>query len=659
MANRLVKQGRTTYVAAIPPVPAVPAYCVVQPAQAPQHTAGMRESGFRSAYGAGSALSGSAVGDGFNYGYYGLPTRPTGQIDPITGLPGVELAPGVTIPAGQSGVQAGTPVQTQTPPEFQVQYQGGQVCFPAVPGSPGQPGQVVNEDIRGWNGGARSIDSFAGDGYVRFRVAPRPVGVVAGFSNVDNSAAFNEATHAFYAHGTTLQVVERGQVVATLPMSPADNPLLTIVRRGGMVAYYAGDSWAFISPSGSGGTVFLDAALYSSGDAVDSPMIGPLSELSDLVAFGAGAATLPAAQGVGGENAYVTGGATLPALAGAGDATVVDYNAGAATLPATRGVGADRPYIAGAATLPAISAAGDSGFPSFVTASGSAVIPPIYGAGVGYPGDLGSGSVVLPAVFGYGADRPYAAGAGTLPSWRGYGDDGPEPGTYGVMEFIYLVDYLVSDPVIYAEIYDELGVASSATFLIVVDGTYYDGLLLTDTLSLVEILEAAINDGLVLNSGVSTTRQAMLQYAVNIATGALTTYQNFDFRGFVRLEDKRTFGWRPDGVYEIGGDTDDGARLNALLDFGATDFGTSFKKHVAAAFLGLGTDGCAYLRLTGDKKCERVYRVIQRDDICRSNPDRGITAREWHTVLEIVDATTADIDSIEWVVEVTSRRWTR
>lgn len=660
MSNRLVKRGSTTYIPGVQTVPAQPAYCVVStvPVTVQAKKPGVRvagDSSERSAFSSGGHLTSGSIGGvpvGQHGGYYGIPAVQTGTTDPATGLPTVVVS-GVVVPAPSTNTS-----QAQAAGSFTTYYEGGTVCYPAIPGVQGYPSQVVTEDILGWNGGARSIDAFSADGFVQFRLAPRPTGVVAGLATADASGAFNEATHAIYAHGAVVAVVESGTVVATSAYSPADDPLVTIVRRSGRVTYYV-DDWSYTSLVPSVGTVFLDAALYSTGDIVDTPAIGPLSELpAGLTEHGSGSPTMPAVMGQGSENAYAQGSPELPAITATGTGVQTGLNTGSPSLPAVSGYGADRPYAAGAVDLPVITAIGDGGFPVFATAVGSAVLPPLLSVGVMMTGTIGSGSPTLPALSGYGADRDYAAGVATLPAMLGYGDDGPAPGTYGVMEFAYFIDFLVTDPVFFGLVWETVELTDSATFVLIVDNSVFDSLVIDNTFTLSALIAAAINDRLIVNSSTSAARTAALQYAVNLSTGALTTYQGFDFVGFANTA-TAAFGWKADGVYRIGGDSDDGALRNALVAFGADSYDTNLKKHVPAAFLGLGTDGCAYLRMSGDGDCENVYRVIQRGDTCRANPHRGLSAREWNVTLEIVDASDAVLDNIEYAIEVTTRRWTR
>lgn len=647
MPNRLVKLGTSTYVPDVPSVPAREAYCVVRYA-----TRAKQQS-----IDAVRVASSGPVQAGTPPAPIYAPTSHDTAIYLSSTTPeyGAGLGYITTVTRGGAQTGGGSPAQVKPAPVIYETYAVGVECFPAVAGVQGQAAYTAVDNKVGWNAGARSITALTGDCYAEFVLPLTPIGIVCGFANADTSTLPGDVTHGIYAHGSDIDIMERGQVIATSPVPPDEAPLIRIVRVDSVVTYYVGD-WVMRSPTQSGGVVFLDAALYSAGDFVNDPVFAPIADLpDDLAQTGSGAVVLPAVAFIGGID-YAQGAPELAALRMSGTGAAGSF--GAVTLPAVAFIGGID-YAQGGAAFAPVTVVGDGGYPEIVVSVGSITLPPVLVSGVSLVGAVGTGGITLDPLAFLGADRPYAAGNVVLRNvFYAYGDDGPELGTYGTIERLYFYDYAYTDPTVFAVVYDGLELSDEATFVIAADSGYYDGLILADNFSLSALLQAVIRDGLALSSGSGTANAAAIQYAVNIATGALTTYQNFDFTGFAKLP-LATYGWRADGVYRIGGSTDDGVLLNALLDFGADDLGTNFKKHIPAAFLGLGTDGCAYLKMTADTGCEQVYRVIQRNDVCRANPHRGISAREWYVKLELTDASSAVLDNIEYAIEVTTRRWTR
>lgn len=660
MPNRLTKTGSVTYIPAVPPKPAGEAYCVVQygyreKKQAKPSAGGRASDGSSGGWGAVASKKPGVYVDarGTLYevkhdGSVYVATRGLEVGMQIVGTQWVRVVDG-----SKKGGGAAAPVYER--------YIVGQQCFPATEGQDGVPAYDIVNNYPGWNAGARSIASFLCDGYVQFTTCQLPVGIVAGLSNADVTTAFQEASHAIYAHGTTIDIIESGQVVATAPYSPQDQPRITIARRRGNVIYFV-DDWYFVSEKQSSGAVLLDAALYLAGDYIDSPILSADPMPVDFVEHGSGSVTLPAWQAMGEGDAPQAVGNVVWGAFTADNAAPVCWPPGPAhgvarLLPIV-GVGG-RATTYGTSAFPAFRAEGYVGAPQFSVAYGFGIVSPIQAWGLSLVGAKGDADVTLQGLRGLGADKPYAGGeCEVFRDWRAYGYDQPVKGRYETYEFVWAIDFAVVDPTLWAEIYDGIELSSTASIMLSIDNAYVDALLLQPTLSVASLLNAMIVDQLVLTSTAPAAANAALQYAVNVATGALSVYQGFDFSGFARADDQ-AYGWRADGVYRLIGDTDDGALRNALVDFGTDGLDTNHKKFIPGVFLGLGTDGCAYLRMTADDGCEQVYRVIQRDDVCRANPHRGISAREWRVKLELVDATSAMLDNIEYVIEVASRRWTR
>lgn len=64
-------------------------------------------------------------------------------------------------------------------------------------------------------------------------------------------------------------------------------------------------------------------------------------------------------------------------------------------------------------------------------------------------------------------------------------------------------------------------------------------------------------------------------WSVNLETGAATQYSNFDFSSFAG-----GYGTKAGGVYLLGGINDDGADIDATMDFGKLDAGVPVKKRI-------------------------------------------------------------------------------
>jgi len=153
--------------------------------------------------------------------------------------------------------------------------------------------------------------------------------------------------------------------------------------------------------------------------------------------------------------------------------------------------------------------------------------------------------------------------------------------------------------------------AGAATLTIILDLAVSDGIAVSESASIGSIVELIAREELAVANTMTAARSQALQYAVNYLTGALVTYRQFDFDGFARSA-RSTYAWKKDGLYKVGGATDDGDLIEALIDYSTTDFDDAHVKRVSTAYLGVRTDGQCYLRVTADEGRTRVYKVSAR-----------------------------------------------
>jgi hypothetical protein len=629
VANRLTKLGKVTYVPGVQGRQAVPAYCT---------EVKVDQSGTR-AGGGGASYSSSGGG-----GKSTVKVIPV--IDPFSGaIVGYEVQiSGGNGGGGGSGL-TGAPQAVST-----------KVCYPAVTAIAAVPSRVLTEGVSGWNGGASSNVLHAGDILASFKLPTHPVGIVIGFAAADLSTSFAEATHAFFVHAGAVDIIERGATVFNFDAIDLTlQPTFYLLRQNNAVTYHvAGQTYK--SAVQSGGAVVLDASLYSTGDYIDDPVFEVLTagNMPPVPQTGEFDWYLPSLAALLG-GAYAALELKLPQLFSTIAATQTGITSFAWSLPTLDAIfGRAYTRVEWVLPLPTISLEG--GYPIVAASGFNWILPPLQFNALMFSGGLLRFWWDLPALAALIADRPYAAMSGALAAMTGYLDDGPRDG-YGVMENLELLDFVVVQPIVFMVVYDGLEFADNASIVLLYDRAVYDGLALTDSATPSMIIEAMVRDGLAIGDSIEREREA-LQYAVNIATGALTSYQNFDFLGFVKTNNAM-YGYRADGLYAIGAATDDGALLDALLDLGAIDPGTNLKQRMEGAFLGLSTDGAAFLRLVGDDGQEWLYSIDQHADAARAKFGRGLQSREWRVSLHLTDASTVDLQSIEFLVHTAVRRWKR
>jgi len=126
---------------------------------------------------------------------------------------------------------------------------------------------------------------------------------------------------------------------------------------------------------------------------------------------------------------------------------------------------------------------------------------------------------------------------------------------------------------------------------------------------------------------------------------ALSQYDNFPFNSFARLGNVY-LGASDEGVFAIGGDTDDGAIIAAAARVGISDFGTSLLKRVDRAYIGYRTDGNLIMRVITDEVNQRDY-LVEASGASGLHGNhvrigRGLRARYWQ--FEILNQNGADFE---------------
>jgi hypothetical protein len=155
-------------------------------------------------------------------------------------------------------------------------------------------------------------------------------------------------------------------------------------------------------------------------------------------------------------------------------------------------------------------------------------------------------------------------------------------------------------------------------------------------------------------------------YAMNVRNAAVSEYTNFPFNSFASLR----FGGKavtlmagPDGIYKMGGDTDDGAPIKAAVRLGLTDFGTTTLKRVSNGFIGYTSDGALKLVVVttdGGRKKENWYglkpRAADSPVDGRFDIAKGLTARYWGWAVENIDGADFSLDDLKVWVSFLARR---
>lgn len=600
MANRLQKLAVITYVPAVPAQPAVPAYCVSKAINYP----------------AGTVVVGyNAVKDSEGRIRY---------------LPVYESRPART--------------------EYVT------TCYPAKAAVPGKPAVTQYLAINGWNSGANSIAVLEQDGHFEFKVSGAPRGVVVGLGRLNSNNLPSEASHAFYFHGASVDLLQYGQVVASNVRTHSTEVIYRIARRGSQVTFEV-DGWSFTSDLPSEGGVMLDVALYTSGDYVDSPA---LVDYDNTATINGALPALTGAVSDGDGYCFIDG--LLPALAGEVIGKTPTVIKG--SLPALIGHVSQGPYAVVDGVLPALSGEVVGGYPTFNIASVQGALPPLNGTVHSLTGEIAGAEGPVPALTGYAADRPYAFIEGALPALGGTVNQGLT-NTVGMISSPLAIGTVFHPASIAVDGYSgglhlgglfrlELLVHDGFSSLVLLGGKFGGEFDASDGYSASLLMGGRFGGGDQCDGVLGLLAGQPMQLAVNVASGASTLYLDFAFTGFARAG-QNLYACREDGVYLIGVGDDEGQKLRGLVDFGATDYGGNQTKRMEAAYFGLHTDGCVEMQVeTGGGSYQ--YPVLQRGEMARGVTGKGLEGKTWNLSLEFRDATYFELDATEVLIGASQQR---
>ena len=147
-------------------------------------------------------------------------------------------------------------------------------------------------------------------------------------------------------------------------------------------------------------------------------------------------------------------------------------------------------------------------------------------------------------------------------------------------------------------------------------------------------------------------------YAVNLATGAVTRYTNYPFDNIVRFGNK-FFGIRADGIFELTGETDDGANIDATLTTFMTKFGADNLKRVKWLYLFGRMGEGVNVTFKPDEGLGYTYPSVGVDDgtirMHRARPGGKIRGTYYEFTIQNVNGSKFHIDRVEAIVDTTTR----
>ena len=141
-------------------------------------------------------------------------------------------------------------------------------------------------------------------------------------------------------------------------------------------------------------------------------------------------------------------------------------------------------------------------------------------------------------------------------------------------------------------------------------------------------------------------------FATNLETGATSEYTKYEFNS---LSDG--IGASSSGIYDLASSAGDGSDIEVLLELGKSDFGKIAFKRLTDSYLGVSSDGNLKLTVTTESGTES-YTLSPSTSLetVKSNLARGHKGRWWSIKVENVDGSSIELESIEVLIQLLSRR---
>ena len=476
------------------------------------------------------------------------------------------------------------------------------VSYPAMPEQKAQdavtyrPRTVVEEFGLGWNAGARSIAVLAGNGAATFQV-PAAVGAVVGFNDVDEDAGYLNIEHGIYFRRQTFQVIELGVPKGT-EATFTGTDTFKIERTGGRVRYFKNDALIYTSLEPSTGTVFLDASMYSGGDAIDSPALLAAGE------SGYSTASMRQMDGFASETEWNYSRGRMLALTGAASALRSRANN---TMRPITGLAVQGKYGESRASMRQLGGQATAGMlaPSYGLSAGQ--IMPLYGYAHGPEARYGfSGALMIPMT-GMAVQGKYGESNGMMAPMQGYASGYPKPieailgGSITHRATVTLATVPMAGRL--------LGAVSIARAEVVLPTLPVRGLVGGSITRIAQISLTTVPMDATLGGSFGQVPTVTLQvqrlfallggslgalsrqdevFVMNITgdkPGGTTQYRNYPFNSVAKIGGKY-YGASADGLFLLEGDDDNGEPIESVFGLGQMDFGNPQLKTVTYCYLG-------------------------------------------------------------------------
>ena len=150
-------------------------------------------------------------------------------------------------------------------------------------------------------------------------------------------------------------------------------------------------------------------------------------------------------------------------------------------------------------------------------------------------------------------------------------------------------------------------------------------------------------------------------WVMNTETTAIGWYDNFSFESIVSWKG-RELAVGPDGIHELAGDTDNGQKIDSLVESGFTDFGVAQTKRLDNMYFGYTSDGQVAVKteVYESGSPPSTYLLEERDANAPRNsrvtPGKGLWGRYWRLTITNVDGADFEVHDATVDIAVSTRR---
>lgn len=539
--------------------------------------------------------------------------------DPETGLVNAFSSPGTWLEYFEYDVPITVPEQLEVPG-----FDGGWVDVPPA----------------GWTSFAFSVTTLPGSGNATFKVPPwvrgaavgltsTPVTTGAGYGHIPHGLRFTDGHAYSISTGTDLGAAADSDVWGVT----ATGVDVLLKKNGSTVA-----TEATTLPNTA---LFLAAVLVSVGDTVDEPAM-------DSIFTGTADMEMSLSMyGVAGAHAQAL--MITPAFTVTGES----YN-----VPEIRLAMFAAESTAGYAAMvfPAVTLAASSTPLPVAPPVVMLTMPPIVLTAYMLTGEVASAAMALPTMSMVAFDYDYAAAAMTFPPITMSAWDEPSGYAYAIELMTAGGDSTATTTVLAVAI-SGIQIASTIVPAALLDALAQSTAGVHDTVLTRQLLDAIAFSFANVGPTAVIPGLGNVTWAWNPMADGSTTYSNYGFNSYARVGD-RYFGANENGVFELDGDTDNGALIRASVNLGKLNFGTSVKKTVQQVYLGMSAAGNVFVKLTAEGQ-SYVYKTrdfnaeLQQQ---RVTPGKGL--RTSYVELELYNENGGDfeVDTVEFVVADMTRK---